>query len=259
MVRPPVQGMTPRALAAVFVLALACFAGTLRAAPATLPRDRISVDDPSWRLESSADGIALYSGSVPEVRVVPVKAVMTLPGTIADVVLVLEDISRRGDWISNFEQSVVLERPNDYDQTEYLRVDLPWPASDRTAIVRVRATVSDDLRRATIAGESVDSPLADRLPKLVRARVHASSFQMTQVGDRVEVVALVFIDPCGSVPKWIVNYFTRRGARTTLTGLRRQVARRLYSPSQVTAMQRRIQGYKVFSQRGAALGGGATP
>jgi hypothetical protein len=63
----------------------------------------------------------------------------------------------------------------------------------------------------------------------------------------VEVVALVFIDPCGRLPKWIVNYFTRRGARATLSGLRRQVAKKLYSPSQVAAMRRRIEGYKGFS------------
>jgi hypothetical protein len=211
------------------------------------------VDDPSWHLESSSDGIALYSGSVPEVRVVPLKAVMTIPGTIEEVALVLEDISRRGEWISNFEQSVVLEKPNEYDQTEYLRVDLPWPASDRSAVVRVRVTVSDDLKRATVAGESVDSPLAQRLPKLVRAQVHTSTFQMTQVGSRVEVVALVFIDPNGSVPKWVVNYFTRRGARVTLTGLSRQVARRLYSPSQVMAMHRRIEGYPAFRAQGAVI------
>src|SRR5262245_25733091 len=253
MVDLPVRRAPNRALVAVFALALAGVADPLRAAPAAAPRDRITVDDPSWHLESSADGIALYSGSVPEQRVVPVKAVMTIPGTIADVALVLEDISRRGDWISNFEQSVLLERPNDYDQTEYLRVDLPWPASDRTAIVRVRVTVTDDVRRATIAGESVDSPLADRFPKMVRAQVHASTFQMTQVGGQVEVVALVFIDPCGWVPKWIVNYSTRRGARTTLSGLRRQVARRLYSPAQVAAMKHRIEGYPAFRAQGAVI------
>ena len=239
--------------AAFLALVLACSPATLRAAPATTAKAHIAVDDPSWRLESSADGIALYSGSVREARVVPVKAVMTIPGTIADVALVLEDISRRGEWISNFEQSVMLERPNDYDQTEYLRVDLPWPAADRSVVVRVRVTVSDDLRRATIAGESVELAAADRLPKLVRAQVHASTFQMTQVEGRVEVVALVFIDPAGSVPKWIVNYFTRRGARTTLSGLRRQVARRLYSPSQVTAMKRRIEGYPALREQGAVV------
>jgi len=217
------------------------------------PQVNLAVDDPSWHLESSSDGIALYSSTVPEIRVVPLKAVMTIPGTIEEVALVLEDIARRGDWISNFGQSVMLERPNDYDQTEYLRVDLPWPAEDRSAVVRVRVSVSDDLRRAVIAAESVDSPLANRLPKLVRAQVYASTFQMTQVGARVEVVALVFIDPCDSLPKWIVNYFTRRGARTTLSGLRRQVTRKLYTPSQVTAMRRRIEGYKAFSERGASI------
>jgi hypothetical protein len=248
----PLPRASTRSRTAACLLALACIVVTLASAAAPAPRDRIGVDDPSWHLESSSDGIALYSGSVPESKVVPVKAVATIPGTIEEVALVLEDISRRGDWISNFEQSVLLEKPNDYDQTEYLRVDLPWPASDRTAIVRVRVTVSDDLRRATIAGESVESSLADKLPKLVRAQIHTSTFQMTQVGSRVEVVALVFIDPSGSVPKWIVNYFTRRGARTTLSGLRRQVARKLYSPPQVEAMRRRIEGYLAFRQQGAA-------
>jgi len=151
-------------------LALACLAVASWAAPVP-PRDHIGMDDPSWRLESSSDGIALYTGSVPEVRLVPLKAVMTIPGTIEEVALVLEDISRRGDWISNFGQSIMLEHTNDYDQTEYLRVDLPWPAEDRSAVVRVRVTVSDDPRRAMIAAESVESPLADRLPRLVRAQV----------------------------------------------------------------------------------------
>ena len=240
-------------LALVVALALAGSADPLRAAPAPVPAPRITVDDPSWHLESSSDGIALYSSSIPQVKVVPLKAVMTIPGTIEEVALVLEDMSRRGEWISNFGQSVMLERTNDYDQTEYLRVDLPWPAEDRSAVVRVQVTVSDDLRRAVIAGESVETPLANRLPKLVRAQVHASTFQMTQLSGRVEVVALVFIDPCGSLPKWIVNYFTRRGARTTLSGLRRQVGRRLYSPGQVAAMHRRMEGYKAFTERGAAL------
>src|SRR5262249_30883576 len=76
-------------------LALAAIAATVLAAPATRAPDHIAVDDPSWHLESSSDGIALYSGSVPEVRLVPLKAVMTIPGTIEDVALVLEDIQRR--------------------------------------------------------------------------------------------------------------------------------------------------------------------
>ena len=69
---------------------------------------------------------------------------------------------------------------------------------------------------------------------------------MTQVEGHVEVVALIFIDPCGSIPKWIVNYFSRRAARATLAALRRQVARELYSSSQLAAMRQRIEGYRAF-------------
>jgi hypothetical protein len=212
------------------------------------PRAHIAMEDPSWRLESSSNDIDLYRGSVPGVGIVPLKAVMTIPGTIEEVSLVLEDLSRRHEWISNLERSVILERTNDYDQTEYLRVDMPWPAQDRSALVRARITVSDDLRRATIAAESVDSHPADTLPKLVRSRVYASTFQMTQRAEQVEVVALVFIDPSGSIPKWIVNYFTRRVSRATLGGLRRQVARKLYAPEEIAAMRRRMEAFGTFRE-----------
>jgi hypothetical protein len=232
-----------------FLLAFTWNAVNLTVVGVSQAQHRIGVDDPSWHLESSYDGIALYSGAVPETRVVPLKAVMTIPGTIEEVSVVLEDISRRDEWISNFNQSILLERINEYDQTEYLRVNLPWPAQNRTAVIRARITVSDDLRRATISAESVDSHLADGLPKLVRAQVHTSTFQMTQAAGRVEVVALVFIDPRGRIPKWVVNYFTRRAARSTLSGLRRQVARKLYSKAQLKAMRRRIEGYPAFREQ----------
>jgi hypothetical protein len=221
----------------------------ITAAVAAEPHPNIGVDDPSWHLESSSDGIALYGGSVEGTGIVPLKVVMTIPGTIEEVSLVLEDMSRRKEWVSNFGESVLLDRVNDYDQTEYLRVDMPWPARDRSAVLRARVTVSDDLKRATIAAESIESPLADSLPKLVRSKIYASTFQMTQLGNNVEVVALVFIDPSGSIPKWIVNYFTRRVSRSTLSGLRRQVARHLYDRSQIAMMQRRVQGYRAFRQQ----------
>src|SRR5262249_11555126 len=103
---------------------------------------------------------------VREAGVVPLKAVMSIPGTIDEVALVLVDIPRRRDWISNFDESVLLERTNDYDQTEYLRVFVPWPAQNRTAVIRARVALSDDRgpvgglpsgRSAAEAGAGADS------------------------------------------------------------------------------------------------------
>ncbi len=206
----------------------------------------IAIDASSWHLESSSEGISIFSAAVPGVGIVPFKAVMTIPGTIEEVSMVLEDIPRRKEWIKNLGRSVLLERTNDYDQTEYLRVNVPWPGRDRSALIRVRISVSEDLAKATIAGVSVDSHPADTLPVLVRSKVYASTFQMTQVGNQVEIVTLIFVDPQGSIPKWIVNFFTRRVAHATLSGLRRQVARKLYTPAQLAAMHQRIHAYHAF-------------
>jgi len=223
---------------------IAAVAAMLLLATGSAAATMLTADDPAWKLESKGDGITLYRCAVKGSSVVPVKAVMTIPGTIADVSLVLEDIPRRPEWVGTRTHSVLLERTSDYEQYEYLRVYMPWPVADRTAIIRARITVSDDRTRATIAAQSVDShPAAEALPRFVRAQVHASTFQMTQKSGEVEIVALVFIDPGGSVPKWIVNWFAGHMAHNTLRDLRKQVARHLYSPTQLQEMQRRVREY----------------
>lgn len=225
---------------------------TLVFAPASAPADPpvitgppvLAADDPGWKLQSSDEGISLYRCQVKGSGVVPVKVVMTIPGTIADVSLVLQDIPRRPEWIGTRTKSTLLQRVSHYEQFEYLRVYMPWPVSDRSAIIRALVSVSDDRTRATIAAQSVAShPAADTLPKLVRSQVHTSTFQMTESAGQVEVVALVFIDPGGHVPKWLVNWFAGRMARSTCRDLRKQVAKDLYPPAQVREMERRIREY----------------
>ncbi len=231
-------------------------AAAVAQAPAPLcaqdARPQIAIDDPRWQLQSNTNGIEIYRATVTGTPIVPFKAVMTIPGTIEEVSLVLEDIPRRGDWISHYGQSMVLERGSDYDQVEYLRIAMPWPVIDRTTLIRVRISVSDDRSTATLAAESVDSHPRDSLPSLVRAQVYASTMQLKQIGEQVEVRSLVFIDPRGRIPLWAVHYYTSRVAQATLEGLRRQVARKLFSREQVEAMRSRISGYRVFRERYAA-------
>ena len=207
----------------------------------------LPASDPGWRLRSSSGGVELYGASLRDSRAVPLKAILTIPGTIEEVSLVLEDIPRRQQWIGNRTESRLLAKSSDYDRTEYVHVDLPWPASDRTALFSARVTVSDDRTCATITGESVESPLADGLPRQVRARIHTSTFQMTQLSGRVEIVVLVFVDPGGFMPKWLVSRFTDHVARSTFVDLRRQVARNLYSARQIAAMRHRILAYRAAS------------
>ena len=210
---------------------------------AGLPATPLAADDPAWKLQSSSDGISLYRASLRGSGVVPVKATLTIPGTIEELSLVLEDIPRRQQWVGNRIESVLLERVSDYDQTEYLRVNLPWPVRDRSALIRALVEVSEDRRTATITARSIASHPADKFPDLVRAQVEPSTLRMTQGPGRVEVEALVFIDPGGWIPKWLVNYFATHVARSTFRDLRKQVSLHLYSPAQIRAMRERIAAY----------------
>ena len=218
------------------------FGGFLYSA-ATWAGPQVAIDSPDWRLASSGDGIDLYSCKVEGTGIVPFKAVMKIPASIEEISVVLEDASRRKDWISHFGSSALLERKDDYEQTEYLRMAMPWPIADRTSVVRVRISVSKDQRTATIAGSSVDAPGSAAYPALVRALIYDSTFEMKSVEGGTQVTALIFIDPQGALPKWAVNLFTGSVARSTLADLRRQVAKKLYSPEAITAMRERILDY----------------
>jgi hypothetical protein len=196
-----------------------------------------------WKLESQRNGIALYTRRLGSSRIVPVKCVMSLPASIEEISAVLEDASRRGEWIDRFGASCLLERKSDYEQTEYLRMSLPWPFRDRSSLVKVLISVSDDLSTATIAASSVSCCARAGLSEGVRAEVFESTFEMRKMAGGTEVTALVFIDPKGDLPAWVVNLFTGAVSRRTLEGLRRQVARRLYGPDVLEALHQRILRY----------------
>lgn len=233
------------------LLALAALAAPLPAAP-PIGEAVIGIDSPLWKPQSDADGIRLYEADVVRGGIVPVKAEMTIPGSIEEISAVLEDIPRRRDWVLHFGESRLLQRESDYRQTEYLRMNMPWPVADRAALLQVNISVSADLRTATVEAHSVDCCLPDGAPRNVRAEVHASTFQMTQDGDQVRVLGLVFIDPRGALPKWAVNLYTRVVARSTLSNLRRQVARKLYGPEVLAELRRRIAGYQGYAAAQAA-------
>ncbi len=222
-------------------------------------KPQVAIDSTAWHLDSTADGISLYSCAVPGTGVVPGKAVMIIPASIEEISCVLEDAPRRWDWISHFGGSELLERKNDYEQTEYLRVAMPWPVMDRSSLVRVTIAISDDQKMATVTARSVSCCARADLPELVRAEIYESTFQMRTVAGGTEVTALVFIDPKGSLPLWVVNLFTGGVSRQTLSGLRRQVAKRLYSEEVLAAMRERIYDYKALMPDGAAPSGSPTP
>lgn len=223
------------------LLALA-LAAQLQALP------KIPLDSPRWKMESMHGGICLYSCEVEGTGIVPFKSVMTIPASIEEISAVLEDAPRRWDWIARFGGSELVERKNDYEQTEYVRILMPWPFEDRSTLVRVRISVSDDQSTATIAASSVSCCARASLPELVRAEVNESSFQMRRVGGGTEVTALVFIDPKGNLPKWVVNLFTGGVSRRTLEGLCRQVQRHLYGKDVLEALHHRIQDYPGFKE-----------
>lgn len=210
------------------------------------PKPQVDMRSRQWSLESDSRGICIYACRVQGTGIVPFKSVMTIPASIEEISAVLEDISRRGEWIVRFGESRLIERKNDYDQTEYLRMSMPWPLTDRTAFVRVQITVSDDLRTASIAGRTVSGTASAELPELVRAEIYESTFQMTVTPGGTEVSALIFIDPRGNLPQWAVNFYTKRVSRGTLEGLRRQVAKKLYSEEVLKALRHRIKNYAAF-------------
>jgi hypothetical protein len=168
---------------------------------------------------------------------------MTIPASIEEISAVLEDASRRKEWVARFGGSVLLEKKSDYEQIEWVRMSMPWPLSDRTARVRLLVSSSGDGKTVTVAGRSVRCcPRAD-LPEFVRAEIYESTFQMVRRRGQTEVTALAFVDPRGNLPQWVVNLFTGREARRTLEGLRRQAAKALYRPETLEAVRRRIRSY----------------
>jgi hypothetical protein len=100
----------------------------------------------NWKLSKDQGGIKVYQSEVSHSKFKNIKVECTLEGTYDKLMSVLNDVANQKNWVYNNISSSILRRISANELYYYSETHLPWPMTNRDAIVHLKMD-KDSLNR----------------------------------------------------------------------------------------------------------------
>ena len=189
-------------------------------------------DDLTWELARDRDDIQVYTASVPDSKHKAVRAVMTIPNNVRELVALVMDTDACPDWAALCKESRVAEMVSPTEAYIYTYNDLPWPVRDRDAVGHVNWVVADSgvVSMTAKIAEGVVEPHK----RALRLTTGITSWTFSpQTDGSTQVVSFAHLDPGGTVPSWITNMLLVDSPWDTMAAMRSVVASGRYEAADV--------------------------
>lgn len=187
----------------------------------------VSLTAQSWELKHEEEGIKVYTGAVENSDIKAIKVECTIEATLSQLTAVLLDIPASNEWIYATKYCRVQKTISPSELIYHSEIDVPWPASNRDFIVRVKLKQDSITKKLTVDGENLPHYLKER-ENVVRIMHTESNWTVTPRDKYLDIVFTLHVHPGGSIPAWLINLFATRGPLETFRNLRSQVNKPAY-------------------------------
>ena len=188
----------------------------------------------SSKLILDKNNIKIWSYKVPKSPLSGFIATTTVKSSLSGLVSLITDTQNANRWLYRTSRIDVLAR-DDGQQFFTIRVitDVPWPLTDREALVDVRITQDKTGRVRIDSNESVNANKYAVADCCLRMPMVKGYWLFKPVGNgMVEVTMSGHADPGGMIPKGLVNFLIQEHPYNTLQGLRRVIGDTSYQKAQ---------------------------
>jgi len=187
----------------------------------------ITLTAQSWELKNEVDGIKVYTRTVENSDIKAVKVECTIEATLSQLTAVLLDIPAGEEWIyaTKFCRAEKIISPREL--IYHSEINVPWPASNRDFIMRMKLKQDSITKKLTVDGENLPHYLKEQ-ENVVRIMQAKSNWTITPRNKYLDIVFTLHVHPGGSIPAWLVNLFATRGPLETFRNLRTQVSKPKY-------------------------------
>ena len=178
----------------------------------------------SWKFVSDKNGINIYSGIVENAKYKSIKVETVFDGTINKLMDILGDISKHPEWVYKTKSASIIKKISDYEFVYYTESILPWPLSNRDAIIHLTMVPekTNDVLRITAISEP---DLVGKKEKLVRIPFSRATWYVTESANQIKIEYIFEIDPGGQLPVWLVNLLVDKGPYESFQNLRMMLRR----------------------------------
>lgn len=177
----------------------------------------------TWKLEKDKDGIKVYSAAAVNSSFRTIKVECLIPGTYEKLVAVLNDIPRYSTWIYHSKNARLLKQNSPHDFIYHTVTEMPWPFSNRDAVIHIQVNTQNLPAMLTITGTG-ESGYFPKTGGMVRVEKYFAHWKVTMPSPQtLAIVYQVEVDPGGSIPAWIANMFVDKGPYETFSNLARKM------------------------------------
>lgn len=165
----------------------------------------------NWQLSKVKDGIRVYQSAVKYSNYKSIKVECTLEGNYDKLIAVLNNVSGQKEWVYNNKTAYIIKRINFHELYYYSETSLPWPMSNRDAVVHLTMDKDSLNRFLHITSVSVPDYLAEKGGKVRVVRSSVSWNVTMPTANTINIIYIFEADPGGSIPAWVANMFADKG------------------------------------------------
>ena len=165
----------------------------------------------NWKLTRSSDGISVYQSAVSNSEYKSIKVECTLDGNYDKLVSVITNVGHYRDWVYNNKTSELLKTTSPSDFYYYSETSLPWPMSNRDAVMHT--TITRDSHDGFLKINSITNAglVSEKSGKVRVPRSNINWYVTAPTPGTIHIVYTFEADPGGSIPAWLVNNFADKG------------------------------------------------
>jgi hypothetical protein len=165
----------------------------------------------NWKLTKEKDGIRVYQSELQHSNYKGIKVECILEGDFDKLMAVLNDVNNQKTWIYHSKTSYIVKQIGPYELYYYAETSLPWPMSNRDAVVHLKMDKDSLNRFLKITAVSVPDYIPEKSGKV---RVPRSSVSWNVTMPTTKTISIIYIfeaEPGGNLPAWISNMFAEKG------------------------------------------------
>lgn len=206
-----------------WALILAFSSGALLSRASAQPFDFTQA---AWETIEERRGIQTFRWRPPGHDLFAFKGIGVIDAPIAKIATLFEDWRRLTEWVPDLEEVRVLRHRSALERVQYMLFATPFIIKDRDFVINSRAHFDPETYVIRIEFHSILDPAAPETQN-VRGRIVAGEYLLEPRDDlaKTRLTMQVYLDPRGSVPRWIVNRTQRSFPRKTISALRERCSR----------------------------------
>ena len=172
-----------------------------------------------WKLQRSSEGIKVFVSDVAGSSFKAVKVECTFTGTYGKLISILTNVPQHNKWIYNCKTSYLLKKVGPLDIIYYSETSMPWPISNRDAVIQLEIDTENLPNHLTISGKGQPKYIPEKQGK-ARVPHYVANWRVTMpTPQTISITYILQIDP-GGIPPGLSNMFVDKGPFETFKNLR---------------------------------------